>query len=60
MSTSQNEMPVRGTVVIGLGNPLMGDDGLGLAVLERLRDGWRLPEDVELVIQEAEAGDVLR
>jgi len=42
-------MPVRGTVVIGLGNPLMGDDGLGLAVLERLRDGWRLPEDVELV-----------
>ena len=25
-----------GTVVIGLGNPLMGDDGVGLAVLERL------------------------
>lgn len=42
-------MPVPGTVVIGLGNPLMGDDGLGLAVLERLRDGWHLPEDVELV-----------
>ena len=35
-------------VVIGLGNPLMGDDGVGLAVLERLRDGWDLP-DVELV-----------
>ena len=37
-----------GTVVIGLGNPLMGDDGVGLAVLARLSDGWDLP-DVELV-----------
>ena len=36
------------TVVMGLGNPLMGDDGVGLAALERLRDGWRL-EGVELV-----------
>ena len=36
------------TVVIGLGNPLMGDDGVGLAVLERLRDDWRL-DGVELV-----------
>jgi len=36
------------TVVIGLGNPLMGDDGVGLAVLARLCDGWDLP-DVELV-----------
>jgi hydrogenase maturation protease len=37
-----------GTVVIGLGNPLMGDDGVGLVVLERLRNEWDLP-DVELV-----------
>lgn len=29
-----------GTVVIGLGSPLMGDDGLGLVALERLRGGW--------------------
>jgi hydrogenase maturation protease len=36
-------------VVIGLGNPLMGDDGLGLAALERLRDTWVLPPEVELV-----------
>jgi hydrogenase maturation protease len=35
------------TVVIGLGNPLMGDDGVGLAALERLR-GWRL-DGVDLV-----------
>ena len=37
-----------GTVVIGLGNPLMGDDGVGLAALERLRAEWQL-DDVELV-----------
>jgi hydrogenase maturation protease len=37
------------TVVIGLGNPLMGDDGLGLAALERLRAGWQLPASVVLV-----------
>lgn len=35
-------------VVIGLGSPLMGDDGLGLAALELLRESWHLP-GVELV-----------
>ena len=35
-------------VVLGLGNPLMGDDGLGLAALERLRERWEIP-GVELV-----------
>ena len=39
----------RRTIVIGLGNPLMADDGLGLAALERLRAEWRVPADVELV-----------
>jgi hydrogenase maturation protease len=38
-----------GTVVIGLGNPIMGDDGFGLAVLQRLREGWSIPPEVELV-----------
>jgi len=37
------------TVVLGLGNPLMGDDGLGLAVLGRLREEWDLPGSVDLV-----------
>lgn len=37
------------TVVIGLGNPLMGDDGLGLIALERLRSEYTIPPDVELV-----------
>jgi hydrogenase maturation protease len=39
----------RGTVVVGLGNPIMGDDGFGLAVLNRLQQEWMLPDDVELV-----------
>jgi hydrogenase maturation protease len=37
------------TLVIGLGNPLMGDDGFGLAVLAELRERWPVPDDVELV-----------
>lgn len=35
--------------VIGLGNPLMGDDGIGLAALARLQGEWRIPADVEMV-----------
>jgi hydrogenase maturation protease len=37
------------TVVIGLGNPLMGDDGTGLAALERLQRNYDVPDDVLLV-----------
>lgn len=39
----------RGTVVMGLGNPIMGDDGLGLAVLDHLRTAYAFPPEVELV-----------
>ena len=39
----------RRTVVIGLGNPLMGDDGVGLAALARLEADYRIPLDIELV-----------
>jgi len=46
MSTNSSSPRV---VVIGLGNPLMGDDGLGLAVLAELRSGYSWPENVELV-----------
>jgi hydrogenase maturation protease len=37
----------RGTVVIGCGNLLGGDDGIGLVALEALR-AWDLPPEVEL------------
>lgn len=36
------------SAVIGLGSPIMGDDGFGLAALARLRDEWVL-NGVELV-----------
>jgi hydrogenase maturation protease len=42
-------MSEAGALVIGLGNPLMGDDGLGLAALERLAADWVLPPTIELV-----------
>jgi hydrogenase maturation protease len=38
-----------GTLVLGVGSPLMGDDGLGLAALEALRSGWTFDPPVELV-----------
>ena len=36
-------------LVIGLGNPLMGDDGAGCAVAEQLAADPRLPENVEVI-----------
>lgn len=39
----------RGTTVIGLGNPLMGDDGLGVLTAHRLTEEWELPPDVQVV-----------
>ncbi len=37
------------TLVLGLGNPLMGDDGVGLAALHRLKQGYALSREVELL-----------
>jgi hydrogenase maturation protease len=37
------------TVVIGLGNPLMCDDGVGLAALQRLGTDWEFSPPVELI-----------
>jgi hydrogenase maturation protease len=37
-----------GTVVIGIGNPLMGDDGIGLAALQRIQ-AWEFEPFVERV-----------
>ncbi len=37
------------TVVIGVGNPLMGDDGVGLEALRRLASRWHLPDEVEVI-----------
>lgn len=37
-----------GVLVLGLGNPVMADDGVGLAALERLRADYLLPRGVTL------------
>jgi hydrogenase maturation protease len=37
------------TTVLGLGNPLMGDDCLGLTALSRLEEEWFVPRFVSLV-----------
>ena len=37
------------TLVIGVGSPLMGDDGLGLRALEELRDGYDFEPEVEFL-----------
>ncbi len=36
-------------VVLGLGNMLMADDGIGLAALARLQDEWFIPPGVDFV-----------
>jgi hydrogenase maturation protease len=36
-------------LVIGVGNPLMGDDGLGIVAVARLRDRWPDTETLKLV-----------
>jgi len=39
----------RRTLVLGLGNVLCGDDGLGVAAVERLRRRFALPDEISLV-----------
>jgi len=41
--------PRGGTLVLGCGNPIMADDGLGIAVLERLEQGWHISPEVQLM-----------
>ncbi|HTQ55147.1 MAG TPA: hydrogenase maturation protease [Bryobacteraceae bacterium] len=41
-------------LVIGLGNPLMGDDGVGCTVADRLARDPRLPEDVDVISGETD------
>jgi hydrogenase maturation protease len=41
--------PRSGTVVIGLGNVVLSDDGLGVHAARRLRDRGELADDVEVI-----------
>jgi len=38
-----------GTVVLGAGNPLMGDDGLGIEVLEAIAQKWVESHDIRFL-----------
>jgi hydrogenase maturation protease len=40
---------VRPILVLGLGNPIMGDDGVGIVALERFREQFEVSEGVELM-----------
>jgi hydrogenase maturation protease len=42
-------MQQKKTVVVGLGNPILGDDGVGWAVAEQLQRHRNLPSDVEII-----------
>jgi hydrogenase maturation protease len=46
MSTSSDRPGPGPTLVLGVGNPLMGDDGLGPAALARLLQEWSLPPEI--------------
>lgn len=43
---TNNHRPV---LVLGLGNPIMGDDGVGVVALERFRERFDVGEGVELM-----------
>lgn len=49
MADAVHDERAQPVTVIGLGNPLMGDDGLGIVAAQRLRDEWELPSTVELI-----------
>jgi len=43
---TNNPRPI---LVLGLGNPIMGDDGVGILALERFREAFECEERVELM-----------
>lgn len=49
MSTTNGTRGVPRIVVIGLGNPLMGDDGFGIAAIQQLQSQWHFDPSVTLV-----------
>jgi len=43
------ERPAFKTVVLGVGNKLMSDEGIGAHVIERLIETYRIPEEVQVL-----------
>ncbi|MBL0172058.1 MAG: HyaD/HybD family hydrogenase maturation endopeptidase [Gemmatimonadaceae bacterium] len=48
MRKTDGEAVATTAAVIGLGNPLLGDDALGLVALERLQNHYTMPDEVSL------------
>ena len=44
------------TALIGLGNPIVGDDGIGIKVVEYIKDTFSLPENIEIIADVSLAG----
>jgi hydrogenase maturation protease len=49
ISMTETETPRAPMLVLGLGNILLQDEGVGVAVVERLQRRYRVPEEVELL-----------
>ena len=47
ISTGSDMAPT--VLVLGIGNTVMSDDGVGVKVVQSLQNGYRFPENVELV-----------
>ena len=49
----------KGTLLLGCGNPLMGDDGFGPAVVEALERGGSIPDDLHVEDAGTSAREIL-
>jgi hydrogenase maturation protease len=49
VTSDSSETARRPVLLIGLGNPLMGDEGIGYILAERLRADPRVPDHVEVI-----------
>ncbi len=41
--------PVEQTLILGVGNLLLSDEGVGIQVIERLQEKYELPEEVHVL-----------
>ena len=49
MSTAEELLAVPPVTVLGIGNIILRDEGLGVRAVERLRAEWTFPEEVQLL-----------
>jgi hydrogenase maturation protease len=37
------------TLILGLGNPILGDDGVGIAIVREIKDGWPADPSIDII-----------